>query len=304
MRSIRSSAGIRLALVLVTTGAIACGDDDAPPGAPTFPGAEAGIPPLRVDGSVLDVDVSLAAGPGPGAYLVDSEGQTLYMFANDTRGAQASRCEGACVTDWPIFDRIGPTVGGGLDADDFGRFLRSDSRWQTTYRGQPLYLYSGDSDANPRAGDGLNNRWFAARNYFAFVAAQVGLVPLGDTTGDNDPYLTDGQGRTAYVFESDTPGTAPASACDEACLVTWPIWPAVSDLGNLVLPPGLDLADFGAFERTVGGESMRQLTYRQWPLYFFSEDDQAGETTGHTRPNWSAIDPRTFEPTRAAAGTE
>ena len=289
---------------LVAVVGLACGDDDVAPGAPSFPGAEGGIPPLNLDGSVAEANVALEDAPGPGPHLVDEEGRTLYVFVNDVPFSETSACGMTCVIDWPVFDRISLTPGDGLNRADFDRFQRVDGSSQTTYRGRPLHYYSGDSAANPRAGDGLDNRWFAARDYFVLAAASPGITPLGDTAADGDPFLTDRAGRAAYVFANDMPGAPPTTACTDSCLQTWPVWQAESDLGNVILPAGLDLADFGGFARTVDGATVRQLTYRQWPLYFFSEDDQPGEIAGHAVPNWSVIDPRTFAPGRAAGGTE
>ena len=140
--------------------------------------------------------------------------------------------------------------------------------------------------------------------YFALVIAKSDVVPLGTDSQANDPYLTNRVGRTAYVFANDDPGLTPTSACTEGCLDAWPIWPAPSDLVNLIVPMGLDAADFGGFDRVVGGETVRQLTYREWPLYYFAEDDRPGETAGHERTNWSAVNPLTFAEARAAASSE
>lgn len=88
--------------------------------------------------------------------------------------------------------------------------------------------------------------------------------------------LVDGQGRTLYLFARDLPGVddAAVSRCVDDCVGIWPLFQTeVSDVG-----PGLDAADFGTIVRDADGES--QATYKGWPLYYFAQDQNPGDTLG------------------------
>jgi len=245
------------------------------------------------------VDVALKDGAAFQAYLADAMGRPLYMFANDVPGSNSSACAAACLDKWPVFDAKNIQIGTGLMLNDFGRFLRADGSWQTTFKGHPLYRFAMDAAAGGVSGDAAGGRWFVARDYLAFVASKTDLTPEGATAPA--PYLTNRAGRTVYVSMNDTAGSAgspPVSACADKCLDAWPTWNAPATLGSLVLPSFMKAADFGQFQRTVGGASIKQLTYRGWPLYFHTPDAAPGETTGHLSGAWRAIDPTAF----AAAG--
>ena len=52
---------------------------------------------------------------GLGQILVDSKGDTLYLFKKDS--GTTSECSGGCATDWPPLRASGkPTVGSGATA--------------------------------------------------------------------------------------------------------------------------------------------------------------------------------------------
>jgi predicted lipoprotein with Yx(FWY)xxD motif len=243
-----------------------------------------------------DPHVALRSGAAFENYLVDAQGKPLYMFANDVVGSNASACSAACLEKWPVFDAKGIVVGEGLNVADFGRFQRADGAWQSTFKGHPLYYYAADSAGAGVTGDGSGGRWFVARDYFAFLGAKADLTPLGASAPA--PFLTNRTGRTIYVFMMDSaanPFAPPVSACSGACLDNWPTWNSPASLDGLVLPSNMDASDFEAFERVVGGMSVKQLTYRGWPLYFYAQDDAAGETSGHqTTGMWRAFEPASF----------
>jgi predicted lipoprotein with Yx(FWY)xxD motif len=82
--------------------------------------------------------------------------------------------------------------------------------------------------------------------------------------------LTDSKGMSLYFFSKDTKAT---SLCTDGCLDVWPVFYEE----NITVDPGLDAADFGTITRTDG---VKQTTYKGWPLYFFANDHNAGETNG------------------------
>ncbi|MBQ4819414.1 hypothetical protein [Aquimarina sp. MMG016] len=112
--------------------------------------------------------------------------------------------------------------------------------------------------------------------------------PLASTVklADNATHgkiLTDTNGMSLYFFSRDTKGE---SACNsDTCLGAWPIFYT----NNLVLDEGLEAADFGTITRADGE---KQTTYKGWPLYYYINDNAAGETRGDkVGNNWYIAKP-------------
>ena len=85
--------------------------------------------------------------------------------------------------------------------------------------------------------------------------------------------LTDSEGKTLYFFSLDTKDT---SACTSTnCLGAWPIFYEET----ITLDAGLDMTDFATIDRTDGE---KQTTYKGWPLYYFANDNAAGDTGGES----------------------
>jgi predicted lipoprotein with Yx(FWY)xxD motif len=81
-----------------------------------------------------------------GSYLVNQSGFALYYFEDDKNAGGASSCYGDCAQTWPPFYTEEILVPDGLRAVDFATIARTDGLNQTTYKGWPLYLYSGDEE--------------------------------------------------------------------------------------------------------------------------------------------------------------
>ena len=94
--------------------------------------------------------------------------------------------------------------------------------------------------------------------------------------------LADGQGRTLYTFDRDTPGV---SACSGGCAQTWPPLQA----SGTPTGPGDLPGRLGTLERPDGG---RQVTYNEMPLYTYAQDTQPGDTKGDgVGGNWHVAHP-------------
>lgn len=102
--------------------------------------------------------VKIAKKDDPGSYLTDTEGMTLYWFKNDSPGKSA--CSGGCLTNWPIYYRENVAPPKELKASDFGTITREDGKMQTTYKGYPLYYWSGDKMAGDTTGNKVKGVWF------------------------------------------------------------------------------------------------------------------------------------------------
>jgi predicted lipoprotein with Yx(FWY)xxD motif len=87
-------------------------------------------------------------------------------------------------------------------------------------------------------------------------------------------FLTDGQGRSLYMFASDT---ATKSSCTGQCLTYWP-------------PVTGTATASGAAKSSLLGTiaSTHQVTYGGHPLYTYAGDKAPGDTTGQGSDNFGA----------------
>ena len=107
--------------------------------------------------SVMWADTSV------GRVLTDRHGMTLYYYVNDAPFSETSTCYDACAALWrPYYAGSPMTLSPPLDATLFATIQRSDVTSQTTYRGWPLYTYSGDSGPGSTLGNGFAGQWYAA----------------------------------------------------------------------------------------------------------------------------------------------
>jgi predicted lipoprotein with Yx(FWY)xxD motif len=97
-----------------------------------------------------------------GKILVDSKGQTLYLFQADK--GTASTCDGACASAWPPLATTGkPLAGPGVSASKLGTTKRSDGTTEVTYNGHPLYTFAGDQAPGQTTGeesDAFGAEWY------------------------------------------------------------------------------------------------------------------------------------------------
>ena len=99
-------------------------------------------------------------GTSLGDVLVDTDGLTLYMYDNDTQGAD-STCYDQCASAWPPLLTAGdPVAGDGVDAGMLGTAPRTDGTTQVTYDGWPLYYWAQASAAGDVNGQGVNGVWW------------------------------------------------------------------------------------------------------------------------------------------------
>jgi predicted lipoprotein with Yx(FWY)xxD motif len=94
-------------------------------------------------------------------------------------------------------------------------------------------------------------------------------VSLGDSSLGQ--ILVDADGRTLYGFTKDKNG---ASSCSGDCAVTWP---ALTVEGGPIAGDGVQASLLASTERSDGSS---QATYNGMPLYYFSGDQQPGDTNG------------------------
>jgi len=128
-------------------------------------------PPKNADGQPATVGTTNTS---LGTILVDSKGDTLYLFGKDS--GTRSACFGACATAWPPLRVTGkPTAGTGVNAEMLGTSPRSDGGAQATYNGHPLYLFAGDNKPGDTTGEGstaFGGTWLALSAAGNAVAGQ------------------------------------------------------------------------------------------------------------------------------------
>lgn len=84
--------------------------------------------------------------------------------------------------------------------------------------------------------------------------------------------LVGSDGRTLYMFDPDTQGDG-TSTCSGGCAEAWPpLTVEASPTAGAAVTAELD-----TFERTDG---TTQITANGWPLYYFANDEVAGDANG------------------------
>ena len=93
-----------------------------------------------------------------GKILVNSKGDTLYLWAKDKNDKSA--CSGGCLAVWPFVVISGkPTAGSGVNAKLLGT-IKVKGGNEVTYNKHPLYTYI--SDVKPGIISGEGNKSFGA----------------------------------------------------------------------------------------------------------------------------------------------
>jgi predicted lipoprotein with Yx(FWY)xxD motif len=224
-----------------------------------------------------------------GSVLTDGTGRTLYYFANDYNGETA--CLQTCLATWPIFHHDESlAIHQDLATEDFAVITRIDGQKQTTYKGWPLYYFAVDGkqeDAGETQGQAVDGLWFAMKIYgimysnTQLIGADGNHYKFDLTHGDEiTKYFTDDHGRTLYRWKHDTNNQNHFTAADYNNNTAFPIF--YQDLSSISLSGALLKSDFTVI--TVGSENRKQLTYKGWPLYYFGQDTQRGDTKGVSIP--------------------
>lgn len=206
-----------------------------------------------------------------GSTITDVNGNTLYFFSLDANGSSA--CTGGCLTIWTVSFTASPTFGAGLTASDFATITRSDGTKQTTYKGWPLYTYTGDAAAGDVKGDGIAGVWFVAKPDYTVMLANIQLVGNDGVLYDSTykpgtgvtQYLTDDRGVTLYRFTHDV---ADSNKFTKSDFSNDNVFPIVQVTGTANVPSTMDKSVLGTI--TVFGKT--QLTFKGWPVYRFGAD--------------------------------
>jgi predicted lipoprotein with Yx(FWY)xxD motif len=218
-----------------------------------------------------------------GTILTDNQGRTLYRYTPDTVNV-SSACYGRCATAWPplLVSAGNPVAGEGVNGNLLGVLTRTDGTRQVMYNGMPLYYYANDKAAGDTNGQFLRNVWFVVKPNTTTVADK-GVALKMEHNSTLGPILTDGAGRTLYLF---TPDKENLSVCYDGCATAWP--PLL--VGNVEVKLEGIGGTIGSVMRLDGN---RQVTYDGKPLYYFIRDTAPGDTKGQgVRNVWYVIAPK------------
>ena len=206
--------------------------------------------------------------PELGAILVDSSGNTLYLFTDDERGV--SNCYQGCAAAWPPLLTAGdPIAGEGAESSRVDITTRTDGSSQVTYNGWPLYRFAADETPSSTMGQNVGGMFFAVSTYGGPIQtnAVVKISPHPDL-GD---ILVDSSGRTLYFFTVDERNQ---SNCLGGCATAWP--PLIT-IGEPLGDEGISVGRLGTVTREDG---YLQASYNGWPLYYFAPDRKPGDARG------------------------
>ena len=120
-------------------------------------------------------------------------------------------------------------------------------------------------------------------------AAPAGPALTASPTAALGTVVVDGTGYTLYRFDKDKPKPS-KSNCNGSCATQWPpVLVASADEAKAVK---LDGVDAGAVNTVKRADGKLQLTIGGWPVYRYSGDKAAGETTGQgVGKVWFAVTP-------------
>lgn len=138
--------------------------------------SRAALAPLALLAAALAVPLASAAAPRTvrvgtarnahlhRTVLVTARGRTLYSLSAETHGRFI--CTGSCLSVWkPLVVPKGARLAGPKGLKGLGTIVRPDSkRRQATYRGRPLYTFTGDHKKGDANGEGVRDVgvWHAA----------------------------------------------------------------------------------------------------------------------------------------------
>jgi predicted lipoprotein with Yx(FWY)xxD motif len=133
------------------------------------------------------------------------------------------------------------------------------------------------------AGCGSSNKSSTSSGNAAAPASTAPAAGKGEKIAAKDTklgkILVDEDGRTLYLFEADksTQSTC-AGTCSQA-------WPPVTTSGKPVAEQGAEMSKLGT---TMRSDGKTQVTYGGHPLYYYAEDEKAGDTNGQGSKEFGA----------------
>ena len=127
-----------------------------------------------------------------------------------------------------------------------------------------------ESEPGIAAEDTLDLEVDTTATSMADTAAATLNVYQDQTYGE---FLVDSDSMSLYLFKADSAQTG--SQCYDACADAWP--PMIAQGQAQAGDPAVQSGMIDTIERRDGS---MQVTYGGWPLYYFQQDQQPGDTQG------------------------
>jgi predicted lipoprotein with Yx(FWY)xxD motif len=125
--------------------------------------------------------------------------------------------------------------------------------------------------------------------------AAQGSADVGVGNGAVGAFLTGKDGKTLYVFTSDS---ANKSTCTDQCATNWP--PFTVPAGTT---PNADSGVTGTLTTFARPDGTQQVAINGLPLYYFAKDTKAGDTNGQgVGGKWFVASPTGAMPSPAGSG--
>jgi predicted lipoprotein with Yx(FWY)xxD motif len=129
----------------------ACGSSSS---SNTTSSAASAQPAAQTSSSSSSAAVVKTASNSLGTILVDSQGMTLYRLIGEVNGKFICTSS-ACVGIWhPL---VAPASGAPSGVGSLGTVKRPGESTQVTYKGTPLYTFTGDKQAGETNGQGIKD---------------------------------------------------------------------------------------------------------------------------------------------------
>ena len=132
-----------------------------------------------------------------GTILVDSQGMTLYHLSGEQNGKFICTSS-ACIGVWhPL---IAPSSGAPSGVGSLGTVTRPEGTVQVTYKGTPLYTFTGDQQAGETRGQGIKDvgTWSVVTNSSngapATSTSSTPAAPAPSTGGSSEEASSGGGG--------------------------------------------------------------------------------------------------------------
>jgi predicted lipoprotein with Yx(FWY)xxD motif len=109
--------------------------------------------------------------------------------------------------------------------------------------------------------------------------AAAGPVVVEAHSGPMGTFLTDGGGKSLYLFASDT---ATKSNCSGVCVS---YWPPLTTTGKVKASGAAAASKLTTISRSDG---TKQVVYAGHPLYYYKQDSAPGDTKGQGSTNFGA----------------
>ncbi|HXP99317.1 MAG TPA: hypothetical protein VN845_04525 [Solirubrobacteraceae bacterium] len=164
----------------------ACGSSSS---SSTTSSAASTQPAAQTSSSSSSAVVVKSASSSLGTILVDSQGMTLYHLSGEVNGKFICTSS-ACVGVWhPLIAPSGGAPSG--EVGSLGTVKRPEGTVQVTYKGTPLYTFTGDQQPGETKGQGIKDV-----GTWSVITTSSSSTPAPSTSSSSEPEKSSGSGSS------------------------------------------------------------------------------------------------------------